>query len=177
MPPELRLTCCQRGKPPPFVRTLPFVESLSLSSAEESTEETTSRRSLGLTFGDGDIHLVASDPQNHPKPVNQSSLIVNQPRSPKPLQELPLPTSVELYPQTTSDASADFCMKGTTSTDLSAAPPLPTTLDVPAGSLPSSSQKAPAPIPYDVSMAVDDSDHEEVPTIDVGSDSDSDPNA
>lgn len=153
------------------------MECLSLSAAEESTEETTSRRSLGLTFGDGDIHLVASDLQNHPKAANQSSLIVNHPRSPKPLQEPPLPTSVEVYPQTTSDASADFPMKGTTSTDLPAVPALRTTPDVPARSLPLTSQKAPAPIPYEVPMAVDDSDHEEVPTIDVGSDSDSDSNA
>ncbi|KAH0839963.1 rRNA processing/ribosome biogenesis-domain-containing protein [Lanmaoa asiatica] len=159
---------------PPFVRTLPLVESLSLSSAEESAEETATRQSLDLAFGDGDHRSITSELQNHPELVSQSSLAPDQQTSLNPPQERALPTPIKLHPQATNGANGNPPIEVATSSVLPAAPPLPAVPDVPAGSLPLISQKGPVPelVVHVAPMLVDESDHEEVPTIDLGSDSD-----
>ncbi|KAG8218676.1 hypothetical protein J3R82DRAFT_4343 [Butyriboletus roseoflavus] len=157
---------------PPFVRTLPFVESLSLSSAEESAEETATRHSLDLAFGDGEIRSNNSGLQNHPEPVSQSSLALNQQTPLNPPQERTLPTSIELHPQARNDANGNLPMKVATSSVLPAVPLLQVMPEAPAGPSLPISQKGPASIVYVAPMSVDESDHEEVPTIDLGSDSD-----
>lgn len=152
---------------PPFVRTLPFVESLSLSSAEESAEETATRQSLDLAFGSGEVRLNNSEPQTHPEPVIQNSLALDRQTPLNPPQKQALPASIELHPQTTSDTNDNLTMEAVAPSPLQAFP------DVPTGSSFSVPQKEPAPTAYVMPMAVDESDHEEVPSIDLGSDSDS----
>ncbi|KAF8557047.1 hypothetical protein OG21DRAFT_1505880 [Imleria badia] len=157
---------------PPFVRTLPFVESLSLSSAEESAEETEIRQTLDLAFGNGEIHSITSESQTHPEPVMQGSLALDQQTFLDPRQERALPTSIELQPQTTSDTNCNLSMEASTPSVAPVLPPLQAVADVPVGSPLSISQKEPAPSVYVAPMLVDESDQEEVPTIDLGSDSD-----
>ena len=147
---------------PPFVRTLPFVESLSLSSAEESAEETETRRTLDLAFGNGEICSITSKPQTHHEPEIQSF-----PNSP---QVRALPTFVELQPP--SDTNDNRSSEVSASSVAPVLPPLQAVPDVPAGSPLSSTQKGPMPSVYVAPMVVDESDHEEVPAIDLGSDSD-----
>ena len=157
---------------PPFVRALPFMESLSLSSAEESAEETATRQSLNLAFGNGKIHTITSEPQNHPEPVIQSSSALDQQTPLNPPEGRALPTSIELHPQTTSDANGSSSMEVATPSVAPVVPPLQIMPEIPAGSPLPISQKEPAPTVYVTPMLVDESDHEEVPTIDLGSDSD-----
>lgn len=157
---------------PPFVRTLPFVESLSLSSAEESAEESATRHSLDLAFGHGEIRLNTSGLQNHPEPVSQSSLALDLQTPLDPPQERTWPTSVELHPQTRNDDNSDLPMKVATPSVLLEVSPPQAVPEAPAGPSLSISQKGPAPTVHVVPMVVDESDHEEVPTIDLDSDSD-----
>lgn len=157
---------------PPIVRTLPFVESLSLSSAEETVEETTTRQSLNLAFGNEEIPLVTSGPQIHPEPVIQNSLTVSQLTLPDPSQERAVPTPVGLHLQNKRDTSNNLPMEAPTSSITPAVPPSQTVSDRPAESSLPVSQKGPAPGLYLAPMLVDESDHEELPTIDLGSDSD-----
>ncbi|KAF8138503.1 rRNA processing/ribosome biogenesis-domain-containing protein [Boletus edulis] len=88
---------------PPFVRMLPTVESLSLMSAEESTEERATRQSLDLVFGNGEMCAFTSEPQTHPEPVIHNSLTVDQQTHPNPPPERALLTFTTPYPQATSD--------------------------------------------------------------------------
>lgn len=148
------------------------MESLSLSSAEESAEETATRQSLNLAFGNGEIRSITSEPQDHLEPVNQSTLALDQQTPLNPPQERALPTSIELHPQTTSDANGSLSTEAATPFVAPAVPPLQAMPDIPAGSPLSISQKEPVPTVYVTPMLVDESDHEEVPTIDLGSDSD-----
>lgn len=156
---------------PPFVRTLPFVESLSLSSAEESAEETATRHSLDLAFGNGEVRPNTPELQNYPKPLSQSSLALDQ-MPLDPPQERTLPTFIEPHPQAANDANGNLPMEVTTSSILPAVPPLQAVPDAPAGSSLMICQKGPAPTICVAPMLVDDSDHEEVPTIDLDTDSD-----
>lgn len=157
---------------PPFVRTLPFVESFSLLSAEESVEEAATRNSLDLAFGSEEILSITSERQNYPNPVSQSSLALG-PQAPIDLpQERALPTPTELRPQNTE------CANSSLSTEVTGLSVLPTELlpqatpDILTGPPLSISEKVPASTIYVAPMLVDESDHEEVPTIDMGSDSD-----
>jgi hypothetical protein len=82
------------------------------------------------------------------------------------------PNSIELHPQTSSDANGSLSMEATTPSVAPVVPPLQAMPQIPAESPLSISQNEPAPNVYVTPMLVDESDHEEVPTIDLGSDSD-----
>lgn len=157
---------------PPFVRTLPFVESLSLSSAEESAEETATRQSLELVFGTGEIRSINSE-QTHLEPVTQNFLALDQQTPLNPPQERALRASIELHPQTTSDANDSITMEAVTPSVTPVVPPLQAIPDACTGSSSLVSQKEPSPTAYAMPMVVDESDQEDMPSIDLDSDSDS----
>lgn len=146
------------------------MECLSLSSAEESAEETATRNSLDLAFGNGEIRSVTSERQDYPNPVSQSSLALDPQPPIDPPQERALPTSIEL--QTTKGTNGDLSMEAATPSVLPTVPLSQALPAIPVGSPLSISEKWPAPTVYVAPMLVDESDHEEVPTIDLGSDSD-----
>ncbi|KAG9317497.1 rRNA processing/ribosome biogenesis-domain-containing protein [Chiua virens] len=160
---------------PPFVRTLPFVESLSLSSAEESTQEAATRHSLELAFGNGEIDSDTSKLPYQPEPVTQNTLAPDQQAPPNPPRGQALLTSVELQSQTTSNVArtGNHPAEEVTSSVLPmVVAPLPFASNVPTGLSLSLSQKDPAPSSRVAPMLVDESDQEELPAIDLGSDSD-----
>lgn len=156
---------------PPFVRTLPFVESLSLSSVEESAEEMTTRHSLDLAFGNGEIHSITYEGQNWSNPVGQNSLTPDPDTTIDPLPERHSPISIELQTHTTSDTDGNLPMKAITPSVLSAVPSSQAIPAIPAESTLISAE-GPASTIYVAPILVDESDHEEVPSIDLGSDSD-----
>jgi hypothetical protein len=155
---------------PPFVRTLPFVDSLSLSSAEESAEETKTRQSLDLAFGNGEIRSITSEPQTHHEPAIQSFMTLEQQTPLNPPQERASATSIGLLPQTASETNGNLSVETPAPSVATVAPPLQAVSDLPAGPPLLISQKGPAPSVFGVPMLVDE--FEEVPAIDLGSDSD-----
>ena len=155
---------------PPFVRTLPFVDSLSLSSAEENAEETKTRQSLDLAFGNGEIRSITSEPQTHHEPAIQSFMTLEQQTPLNPPQERASATSIGLLPQTASETNGNLSVETPAPSVATVAPPLQAVSDLPAGPPLLISQKGPAPSVFGVPMLVDE--FEEVPAIDLGSDSD-----
>ncbi|KAF9247388.1 rRNA processing/ribosome biogenesis-domain-containing protein [Melanogaster broomeanus] len=164
---------------PPFVRTLPFVEHLSLSPAEESAEEAATRRLLGLTPGHGEIDAASSDQPISAEPVSHQPSAQTQRTPVATPQQLVSLTPVELPPP---QNKGNIIVKHPTEpSTMSFVPtsqaPLPptstTTATMNPRSPPSPSHKAPvANVTHAAPMVVDEDDNEEMPAIDLDSDSD-----
>ncbi|KAF8842739.1 hypothetical protein BDN67DRAFT_965401 [Paxillus ammoniavirescens] len=160
---------------PPFVRTLPFVESISLSSAEESAEEAASRRLLGLTPGHEEIGASSSERSMGAEQVSPQPTAQNQQTPVSAPQQQVSPISIELPPK--SDPVGNLRLTEPSAASLvprpqALLPPAPTNPLNPI-SPPLPSQKAPAAnITHVAPMVVDEDDNEEMPAIDLDSDSD-----
>jgi len=155
---------------PPLVRSLPPVELLSLFRAEESLDEVDAREALGLGI---------VEQQKVPNSVDD---VATPPAVPKAMTMQPPPTpaaaakQIDEYNQTQSF--------GQPATQLQVTQPMSATpLPLPASPLPSlsvtqistsSSIKVPAPVQPTATIAPmdEDDEDEEMPTIDMSSDSD-----
>lgn len=146
---------------PPLVRSLPGVESLSLFRAEESQEETDTRQSLGLVLSGMDSSIpdiVMVDPSAAPAPqkTNKSASVPASLEMPAP--SLP-PQALTQKPQQTSQPP----------------PRDPETRNAPVSSPPPIKAIYDAPVQTSMPIAVEEEErNEEMPAIDLGSDSDSD---
>ncbi|KAJ7490368.1 rRNA processing/ribosome biogenesis-domain-containing protein [Mycena galericulata] len=141
---------------PPLVRSLPFVESLSLCRAEESQEEIDTRQSLGLVAFEGDASVPDVDMVELP--------LLLAPSLPKTGTLIPVATEIpatSLPPQPPQKLPQ-------------ASQPIPQDSEAPAFSSqpPKASDEATAHI--DLPIFVEEEKNEEMPAIDLGSDSDSD---
>ncbi|KAJ6539553.1 rRNA processing/ribosome biogenesis-domain-containing protein [Mycena capillaripes] len=153
---------------PPMVRSLPYVEALSLFRAEESQEEADMRQSLGLVLLEvessthnaesaiPDVVMAEPPPATiHPR-TNKSPLVPTAPEmpaivlSPQPLPKIPEQTSQPLNGPTVEAESASvpspFSIKAVNEASVQ--------IDMPI-------------------FAEEDEKNEEMPAIDLGSDSDS----
>ncbi|KIK92288.1 hypothetical protein PAXRUDRAFT_830084 [Paxillus rubicundulus Ve08.2h10] len=157
---------------PPFVRTLPFVESISLSSAEESAEEAASRRSLGLTPGHGETSASSFEQsmaavQVRPQPMaqDQQTPVAASQQQVSPISiELPLNSDPVVNLRLTEPSAVSFVPLPQVPL-----PPAPTTPLNPISPLPPSQK---TPVTHIPPMVVDEDDNEEIPSIDLDSDSD-----
>ncbi|KAJ7129455.1 rRNA processing/ribosome biogenesis-domain-containing protein [Mycena epipterygia] len=146
---------------PALVRSLPGVESLSLFQAEESQEETDTRQSLGLI------------PSGIESPI-PDIVMVDPPAAPTPSKtnkSTPVPASLEmpapsLPPQALPQKSQQTSQPPRRDTEgwkapVSSPPPIKAIYD--------------APVQTSMPITVDEEEkNEEMPAIDLGSDSDSD---
>ncbi|KAJ7721169.1 rRNA processing/ribosome biogenesis-domain-containing protein [Mycena maculata] len=149
---------------PPLVRSLPFVESLSLFRAEESQEEADACESLGLIPSEGKSHtpdIVTVEPP----PVPALPLSNKSPAVPVvaqiPVAQIPVTpaTSLLARPQQSSQPPPQHSEPG----------------EAPVLSPPPEKSSHEAPAQVDMPMLIEeDEKNEEMPAIDLGSDSDSD---
>ncbi|KAF9226650.1 hypothetical protein BS17DRAFT_775931 [Gyrodon lividus] len=158
---------------PPFVRTLPFMESLSLSSAEETTEEAAARHLLGLTPGHGEIAAVSSEQSMGAEQVSPQAAAQHQqtPVTASRQQASLIPVELPLL-HSKSDPAVNHPTAPSTMS-LVPLPLLPPTSPVNRQSLLLPPQKAPVTNVIHVApMVVDEDDNGVIPAIDLGSDSD-----
>jgi hypothetical protein len=150
---------------PPLVRSLPHVESLFLFRAEESQEEIDTRESLGLEIMD-----------QNPLLLNQDMTMEEQPSLPQPNSEStssvipppPVEALVDHPPLPTLPGATDGNQKLSGSVTSTSTPPL-----IPGPPL-SSTAGTLRPVVQSQTVVpfVEDEEDEEIPAIDVDSDSD-----
>ncbi|KIJ70145.1 hypothetical protein HYDPIDRAFT_121614 [Hydnomerulius pinastri MD-312] len=165
---------------PPYVRSLPDVESLSLTFAEESVEETAARRLLGSMPG----HEPHGEAVTQEYEQTTAEPLSAQPHVQAPPATVPLPQQPQVStlfsavpPPSESRSDADVA-RSTKPTPASFTTP-PQTLFPPAPvvvvepSPPPRSPKAPrAPVTHVAPMVVDEVENDDMPAIDMDSDSD-----
>ncbi|KAI0050180.1 hypothetical protein FA95DRAFT_1555880 [Auriscalpium vulgare] len=156
---------------PPLVRSLPHVETLSLFRAEESTEEKEVREGLDIgAFGTHAAEAVdATAPVSATPAWSATSFTAPHMFPPQQLRLQP-PTAPPSNPSVTS-TSAPIQATAVTVPSAPAVTALPSITPVPASS---SKVDAPLRVPASQPVAVpmdEDVDDEEIPSIDMGSDS------
>ncbi|KAJ7781030.1 rRNA processing/ribosome biogenesis-domain-containing protein [Mycena metata] len=143
---------------PPLVRSMPHIESLSLFRAEESQEEIDARESLGLVPSEIEpepdvepaiLDVIMADPPTLPTPPTTNK-IQPVPASVEPAAGRP-PQRTEQAPQPLNDEKM---------VSIPSPHPRKVVNDVPP--------------PVDMPSFVEEETNEEMPAIDLGSDSDSD---
>ncbi|KAI0720268.1 rRNA processing/ribosome biogenesis-domain-containing protein [Cerioporus squamosus] len=188
---------------PPLVRSLPHVELLSLFRAEEGEEEMDTRTRVGLTVLDEPVmepdvaerltpHAEHSNTSNTPRPHpevgrNSGSYTVQEPMVvPMHVDVSPAPTPPTLPPQLAQSSQQSIELQAApipTLSDRVAQNPLPPPPDpLPSNSAalgPPSTTSTIPPVTTHIPQAAaptgeEDDDDEPMPTIDLGSDSDSD---
>ncbi|KAJ7240352.1 rRNA processing/ribosome biogenesis-domain-containing protein [Mycena haematopus] len=138
---------------PPLVRSMPYIESLSLFRAEESQEESEMRQSLGLVSSATDEIIAeppappaaprASENPLVPPTVEVSAIALSQPPQPLPETSARDDRRIETVAE---PVSWPLTTKTTNQT----------------------------PVEIDIPILVEEEKNEEMPAIDLGSDSDSD---
>ncbi|KAI0775967.1 rRNA processing/ribosome biogenesis-domain-containing protein [Trametes elegans] len=170
---------------PPLVRSLPHIEMLSLFRAEESQEEADARTSIGIAVmeerapgrSDSDVpeSLTPQDQNSTPMQVD----VVQPKRSTIAKTTIAEPAMQPVFPEVAEHHPAVGTIHQPLQVLQSSPPPPPDPL--PSRTVALGSQPATTAIPPVTSAAPasslaqdDDDDDEPMPTIDLGSDSDSD---
>ncbi|KAJ7228479.1 rRNA processing/ribosome biogenesis-domain-containing protein, partial [Mycena pura] len=159
---------------PPLVRSLPYIEALSLFRAEESQEESDAREGLGLVPSAPAMESITSEVLMSEAPTISSPSRANTSKSSdNPPQPRVLPqNSLQMVPPNSRNAEAEKPPMRVLSPQL----PMPSPLvSAPSFQTPApSSTKVVKPSPVDAPMFVEENENnEEMPTIDMDSDSDS----
>lgn len=157
---------------PPLIRSLPHVESLSLFRTEESLDEIDAREALGL--GVAEQHLKGSDSTEYDTISHPHSEAMNVQPSSTPASASE-GTGIFNKPSPTAQTILQSNFAGPTSTS-----PLPPPPSLPSSSLTLSSATSSSIVPATLQPAPvvapmyedEDEEDEEVPTIDMSSDSD-----
>jgi hypothetical protein len=144
---------------PPLVRSLPHIEPLSLFRAEESQEEIDARESLGLEVMDQNIPSINQDiaMEEQPSDTITSSFVPSTPV--KALGDHP--------PLAALMTVADVDQESFDPVSMSTAP-----LSPPQPLLPSTAVRQSTPKQTAISFVEENEEDEEIPAIDIDSDSD-----
>ncbi|KAF7355498.1 Pre-rRNA-processing protein rix1 [Mycena sanguinolenta] len=149
---------------PPLVRSMPYIESLSLFRAEESQEESEMRRSLGLVPSSTPDVMIPepSASPTAPRITNATPPRTIQSPSVTPAAEMPAAVLPPPLPRSTPEIS--------TRDDRNIE-----TVAVPVAPLPTRTVNPTPTVEIDMPAFVEEEEkNEEMPAIDLGSDSDSD---
>ncbi|KAJ7368529.1 rRNA processing/ribosome biogenesis-domain-containing protein [Mycena albidolilacea] len=146
---------------PPLVRSMPYVESLSVFRAEESQEESEMRQSLGLVPAETeDVVMAVANPPAPPTPPRTSK---NLPVPPS----VAVPAAVQLPPQPLPQLPPKPSLPDDGERIEAAKAPVPS--PTPAKAIDATPVQVEMPI-----FVEEEEKNEEMPAIDLGSDSDSD---
>jgi len=145
---------------PPLVRSMPYIESLSLFRAEESQEESEMRRSLGLVPSSTQDVIIPepSAPPTAPRTINATP--------PRTIENPPVPPSAAVPAVVLPPPLPQLLPEISTRDDRS--------IETVAVPLPTKTVNQ-TPVEIDMPNFVEEEEkNEEMPAIDLGSDSDSD---